>query len=222
MDRRVFRTSLAPIAAALVLASAQPATSDDLAGVQNALKTATAAVHSFRIDVSVTAMGMNMSTSMTIIREPVRMHMLTKGPFLMEMFVSDGFLYMHIGTAAWTKQQLPAASTSLDMMRAITSAVHTTVGPDVTEDGVTYGSLDVQADAGAVPGVPLPAMTLSCRYDKQTYLMHDCKTDLFTENFSGYNDPANVVVLPADAAGAVAGPPLALPAPSPAPTASPQ
>jgi hypothetical protein len=220
MDRRVFRTSLAAIAAALVFAPARPAMSDDLAGIQSAMKTAAAAIHSFRMDVSVTAMGMNMSTEMTIVREPMRMHVLTKGPFLMEMFVLDGFLYMHIGTGAWTKQQLPAASTSLDMMHALTSSTHTTVGPDVTEDGVTYGSLDVQADAGAVPGMPTPAMTLSCRYDKQTYLMHDCKTDLFTENFTGYNDPTNVVVLPVDAAGAVAGPALALP--PPAPTASPK
>jgi len=101
------------------------------------------------------------------------------------------------------------------MVRALTDAVHMTVGPDVTEDGVTYGELLVVTDAGMLPGTTTPSMNLTCRYEKKTFLMHDCKTDIFTERFTGYDDPANVIVLPADAAAAVDGGPVPLPLPLP-------
>ena len=215
MNRRVVRTALAAVAAALMLIPAQPARSDDLESVRSAMKTASAALHSFRIEVAVSMMGMSISTVTTIVREPARLHMVTTGPMSMEMYVVDGFLYTHLGSTAWQKREMPPHGAQLDMVRALTDAVHMTVGPDVTEDGVTYGELLVVTDAGMLPGTTTPSMNQTCRYEKKTFLMHDCKTDIFTERFTGYDDPANVIVLPADAAAAVDGGPVPLPLPLP-------
>jgi hypothetical protein len=224
MGRWVFRILPAAIVALLaVLPARLPAFGDDLASIRSAMKTASAGIHSFRIELT-SSLGMN--SVITIIREPIAVHMQTTGMLAIETYVTDGTMYMRIGTAPWRKQTMPSTAASLDMVRTMTNSSRMTVGPDIVEDGVGYGSLIVQTDAGAIPGLPIPDLKLTCTYDKVKFLMHDCKAELFntpfTETFVGYDDPANVVVLPADAANAVEGPPVVFPEASPAPTASPK
>jgi hypothetical protein len=116
--------------------------------------------------------------------------------------------------------QLPDMKSLEAFGKTLSDKMHVTIAPDVTDGGVTYGAITTQIDTAMIPGAPaVGPQTLTCTYDKQTYLMHSCTNGVFTETMSGYNDPANVVTVPADALNAPLTPAPTLPAP--APSASP-
>jgi len=210
------KRTVAALAASLFALAAGPARADDLATIQTAMKAASANVHSFRIEVT---SPMGMSAVMTVVREPARVHMQFTGLMNVETYTTDGFLYMRLGTAGWKKYATPIPAIKTDVVRSLSEAEHMTVGPDVTENGAVYGSLLVKTDANMLPGVPTPTAALTCTYDKRTYLMRACTGDAFSETITGYDDPANAVALPPDAANAPDGGPLpfALPTPTTAP-----
>ena len=54
-------------------------------------------------------------------------------------------------------------------------------------------------------------MTLTCTYDKTTFLIRDCRNAVITETILGYDDPANAVDLPAEVSGAVDAGPIVVP-----------
>ncbi len=211
----------AAVAAALLLAtSGRLSAADDPAAIQAKMKAAQGAVHSFRMQIS----GPGMTGVATIFNSPKRMHMqMASGPLTIEMYVSDGYAYQNIGKSGWKKQQLPAGSALVDIQRAFDGSTVFAVAPDVTDGGVTYGAISMQLSAVSVPGAPsTPPLTITCSYDKQSYLMHACTSPYATETFSGYDDPANAVSIPPELATAVdAGPVIPPAASSPAPAASP-
>ena len=65
--------------------------------------------------------------------------------------------------------------------------------PDITAGGATWGSF-VTTAAG-----PQKDQRLTCVYDKATYRVGVCKNDGLTMSFSRYDDPTNVVTVPAAA-----------------------
>lgn len=88
-----------------------------------------------------------------------------------------------------------------------------TLGADVSDGGVTYGSYDVSVPTASVPGAPAAQpMMMSCTYDKSTFLTHECKNSFFTETFLDYNGPDNVVTLPAELSTATESPGITTPA----------
>ena len=175
-------------------------------------------VKSFRLQLS---SPMGMTSVATVTMKPIRMHMqVASGPIVMEMYLADGYLYQRIGNGGWQKQPLPStAALPVDSIKALTQGTSMTAGPDVTEGGVTYGSYDVSVATASIPGAPAAGpISLSCTYDKSTFLTHECKSRFVTETFLDYNDPGNVVTLPADLSTATELPKMSIPTPSQQPT----
>jgi hypothetical protein len=207
----------------LVSAGAQPARADDAATVQALMRAASEKVHSVRMQIS---SPIGMTGISTVVREPLRMHMeMATGPIKIEMYAADGYFYQRIGDTQWQKRAMPdiASTVGIDFTRLMANSTQFTLGPDVTENGTTYGTLNTVIKTDAIAGAPLPpALTLNCSYDKKTYLTHTCTNALITETFVGYDDPANVVTLPPDLANAVDAGPIVLPGvPAPATTPPP-
>jgi hypothetical protein len=192
----------------------------DLSVVHGQMRSAMAAVQSFRMQI--TAPG---ATGVaTVMTKPMRLHMqMASGPLTIEMYSADGYLYQNIAKSGWKKQRLPDGAAVIDVQRALDGSTTFAPAADVVDGGVSYGALAMTIPVATIPGAPAGApITLTCSYDKKTLLMHACSTPLATETFSGYNDPANDVTLPPDLASAVdAGPvlPVAPAAPSASPSA---
>jgi hypothetical protein len=192
---------------------------DDPAAIQAKMKAAQAAVQSFRMQIS----APGTAGVATVFNNPKRMHMqLSSGPLTIEMYIADGYAYQNIGNTGWKKQLLPAGAALVDIQRAFDGKTVFAVAPDVTDGGVTYGAITMQLAAAPVPGAPAaPPLTITCSYDKQSYLMHACGSTYATETFSGYDDPANVVTLPPELTTATDAGPMMPHAPPPSPAASP-
>jgi hypothetical protein len=62
--------------------------------------------------------------------------------------------------------------------------------PDVSVDGSTYGAYERVLALGKTK------LIFTCTYDKQTYLVTRCVSPKFTETYSHYNDPHNIVEAP--------------------------
>jgi hypothetical protein len=215
--RPAMRCVIAVVVLSLAMA-ARLSAADDAAAIQAKMKAAQAAVQSFRMQIS----APGTTGIATIFNNPKRMHMrMASGPMTVEMYIADGYVYQNIANTGWKKQLLPAGAALVDIQRAFDGNTAFSVAPDVTDGGVTYGAITLQLSAAPVPGAPpAPPLTITCSYDKQSYLMHACTSTYATETFSGYDDPANVVTLPPELATAIdTGPPR--PQASPPPAASP-
>ncbi|HEV8020794.1 MAG TPA: hypothetical protein VGP41_05990 [Candidatus Lustribacter sp.] len=210
--RRFLGVALAAIVAGLAAIPAAAADSTDVATLKAMMKAADANVHSVQTQMST----MGVSSVFTVLTKPLREHMqMASGPMAMEMYVADGFIYMRIANGPWQKHSIPSLDSMVSTLRTFTDTTQVTLDPDVVEDGRSYGVFEMQTPTVAVPGVPpAPAMTMTCTYDKQTYLRHECKTASLTMTFR-YNDPSDVVVLPPDAAAATDAGPFPFPIPSP-------
>lgn len=66
---------------------------------------------------------------------------------------------------------------------------------DTTAGGKTWGRF-VTTSAG-----PQKDQRLTCSFDKRTYRINDCSNEGMTLTFSRYDDPLNVVTVPANVAG---------------------
>lgn len=190
---------------------------DDAADVRAKILAAQAGISSMTLQIS--APGMGMTGVGTIIRKPSpAMHMaMATGATKVDLFMVGQTLYEHLGGGPWLRMQMPDTSTMESFAKSITDKMHVTLGPDVIENGVTYGVMTTQTDTASIPGAPAvgPA-TMTCKYDKATFLMHSCTNGVITQTMSGYNDPANVVTLPPEALNAQSAPTPALPVPAPA------
>jgi hypothetical protein len=207
------------VCAALVLAMGSfgsAARADDAADLTAKTTAALAAVASFQMGTQMTVDGpsgkMPMSMSMTIVRPDHFKTDLLTGPMALSTYsVGDGFSYMHIGSGPWQKIAVPAAQVAsmVAQYQAMAKAGTLQILPDSVEDGVPVGMYQstVQAPAMALTPVGPPkttTMTITCSYDKQTYLTKKCNDSAgqYVITFSHYNDPANVVELPPEAKSA--------------------
>ena len=220
--RSSYARLLAPLVMALI-ALPVAARADDAADLKAKMTAAMQPIVSMRLTVQ-SPYGAT-GQMIVILRPATQMKMvMAVGPMNLEQYISGGFAYTRIN-GAWQKRALPSTTQALAFAHMITSDSTVTLVPDKTEDGIAFGALSfTMTTPFAFPGAP-PTMALACTYDKKTFLMHRCANEMATITYAGFNDPANVVVLPDDAKNAPEGAPIALPAspaaatpvPSPAP-----
>jgi hypothetical protein len=129
------------------------------------------------------------------------------GNHTLTVFVQDGYAYQQFDGSAWQRRKLPPGAATL--IAPISSAASVTAQPDVHDaSGATFGAFEALTSL-PIPGVgTIPNVTLDCTYDKSTLLLHACASQYATLTFHNYNDPKNVVDLPADAKSAIELAPL--------------
>ena len=224
------RVFSAVAAAAALLAGASVAaaadTTPDAAAIRAKVTAAQGSVTSFHLVVT----GPGMSGVGTVVTKPMLMHLeMASGPAIIDMYLDASAkngvtMYQQIGKGGrWTAMVLPGGAalqkTLATMLPAVREKSTVVAAPDVVEGGVTYGAFSVETPTASIPGAPTASpMTMTCTYDKTTYLVHSCSNGIVTQTFSAYNDPANVVTIPPDARSApTTAFPFAPSSPSPAP-----
>jgi hypothetical protein len=226
---------------ALTIGLAGTARADDSSALTAKIASAASRLSSFVIRTSVLGTT-GVSTRMTFVR-PLRMKSLTTfGNLTIETYLVDGTVYMHSPMIGWRKMSVTQAKASAQSMNIADTlkSQKVTYLPDRQEDGVVVGAFQIESKLPAMnstlpaagpPAATAPATQMTtCTFDKSTYRMQTCTNSLMTMTYSNFNDPANVVELPADAKDAeplvmptpetMQSPPSALPStPSPSPSA---
>lgn len=199
--------SRAALAGALSLAVCSPVRADDVAKLRAALGSAAAGVTSFVVEMQVTGTT-GVSGTMTFVR-PLRVKSEFKlGENSAETYVVDGIMYIHSPAGGWQKMPLDtlhAPQQSLNIADTLRTARVTALA-DRQENGMTVGVIQVDAGLPIAPGagaaLPPTAAHIVCSYDKSSYRMSVCANSFMTMTYLKYNDPSNIVELPADAANA--------------------
>jgi hypothetical protein len=184
MRFRLATLALVPLLAAVCV----PARADDLATVRVRVAGAMQSAKSF---VVTTTASTGFSVTMTF-AAPDRYHstlaynganrdVVLVGPVA---YVSDGQLYRKTDAPP----EVVAAQAQLRTVPV------DQVLPDKTAGGKTWGQF-ATTSAG-----PQKDQRLTCTYDKKTYRINDCTNEGLTLTFSRYDDPANVVTVPANVA----------------------
>jgi hypothetical protein len=219
------------------------ARADDIPAVTARLSAAATEISSFVMQAQLKGTT-GVTMRVTVVR-PARMKSeMTMGQMAVQTYVVDGTMYVFTPVMGWQKMSLGDAGAAAASMNiaGLLKSTKVTYLPDRQEDGQTVGVMQV-----AVPlpsfAVPTPAggssagpsgananptasqQVTTCSFDRSTYRMRNCSNDFMTMTYSNYNDPANVVELPAAAKDAI---PLVLPStagtstavPEPAPTTS--
>ncbi len=205
-----FKAVAAITVAALLSICSLPARAaqDEGSRVAAAVAKAAADVTSFRMTLSG---AQNISSTMVVVRPDRVRSDMSFGPMKTESVVIGSTSYVRINGGTWLVSKIQNA---MDFAKqfATTLAKQTTYTPlpDRQESGVTYGAFSSTTDSGmmAAAGTATASstpMTMECTYDKVTYLMHVCTLAPpgapfpMTLTYSAWNDPANVVDVPADA-----------------------
>ena len=215
------------VGAFFLVAAARAQADDDGTQLGAKLQSAEAGVTSFQA----TMHGFSgMTVSMVVVR-PDRVKFVSSfGPVSSEAVVVGANTYMRVNGGPWTTSTtagtVEAAKYLVDSL--CTCATYTML-PDRRENGDTVGAFsasvplpglpDARATAGA-PAAPAAGAsattkpsTMDCTYDKTTYLLRSCTVQLanipspLTMTYAKWNDPGNVVDVPAD----VPAPPHAAP-----------
>jgi hypothetical protein len=119
----------------------------------------------------------------------------------------DGFLYVHDPAqpaTPWIKFSYDKTQFETFAKQIFTSRQLKPL-PDAVEDGVTVGMFEVTATFAPGMGTGRTE-TVTCSYDKQTYLNKRCASATLVRTYSHYNDPSLVVELPPEAKDAVLQP----------------
>ena len=197
-------TSLRSFVAGALLAVLVPlsARADDAAGLRQKLVAGLAGVSSMRI-----VMTLPGGTASAVVRpagtdhRTFSVHMQMRGPTMaMELYVVDGYMYQSINGSRWERRPLPDPMSAVHLGPAFGDPGNVTPLPDRVEDGVSYGAFS-ESPPAALSSSGL--MTFTCTYDKSSGRLHACDSPLGTMTYGGYNDPANVVELPAAAKDAI-------------------
>lgn len=190
-----FAAGLAP-AAAQTAPSPAPAASAPAASPEAAkLIAAMSKVTSFRMQFN-TATGVG-GTITVIVPTRRTKSVVAMGSMMNESVIADGRMYTRMNGGDWRVTDVPgAAGMAGAAVKAMSDPSKVRVLPDRVENGTTVGVYELtppappNAPAGYVP------TTISCTYDKTTYLPRTCTYHNLTQTFEGFNDPANVVDVP--------------------------
>ncbi len=87
-------------------------------------------------------------------------------------------------------EKAPVSPEETERIKLISVVKVAAAHADVTVDGVTYGAFDTAPPAGTSAG-------LTCTYDKKSYRLVRCANADWTQSFDDYDDPKNVVDVPA-------------------------
>ncbi|HTW85768.1 MAG TPA: hypothetical protein VMD91_16985 [Candidatus Sulfotelmatobacter sp.] len=195
---------MAALAAASALAAgpeaarAATAPANDPSGLGARIVGALAKVQSFRLEMSGPT-GSGVAGTMTVEVPTKRMRLIMAGGTVVSESISaDGKVYTRMNGGAWSVHDLaPDASSDPGMVQSMLDATHIRALPDRTEDGKVLGvyQITLAPPVGTTPQSIQAAMT--CTYDKATYLPRTCANGFISEAFTGWNDPANTIVVPA-------------------------
>ncbi|MBD5654740.1 MAG: hypothetical protein IAI50_06115 [Candidatus Eremiobacteraeota bacterium] len=215
---------------AITIGSAAAACADDLPDVTAKICSAAATVSSFVIRMSI-AGTTGVDSQMTFVRPQRIKSVVTFGTISTETYIVDGTAYVHSPLLGWKKMSLDRVKTSAQAMDIASALKSTKVDylPDRQENGTTVGVFEVASPlagmTAAAPSTPAASTSatattaasdvqpMTCMFDKSTYRVQGCANNMLTLTYTNYNDPANVVDLPADAKDATT---LELPASTPA------
>jgi hypothetical protein len=200
-------------ATAIVLASlfGGTARADDGSDLWTKLSAAQASVTSMQMTVRSTVPGYTAGGPAVVITF-VSPHMVSTvsnmgGSEISAYYMGDGFLYTHAATV-WRKfPRAPEASDELKTrLKGILGSRQIVILPDRVEDGQTVGvyqSVTAPPDAASPPVSALASKSVTCSYDKKTYLARICTDATTVVTFSRYNDPTLAVELPPDSKAAI-------------------
>jgi hypothetical protein len=155
-------------------------------------------VQSFRLEMSGPA-GSGVAGTMTIVLAPAKRLRLVMagGSVVTESISADGKVYSRINGSPWTVQDISStASADPGLVQSLMAATRTRALPDRSEDGLTLGVF--QTTLAPAIGEPHTAVQqiLTCTYDKATFLPRTCADGYTSYAFTGWNDPANAIVVP--------------------------
>ena len=189
MVRRLVPLALAALLAAL---SAPARAADDLAAVRAKVAAAMQGAKSF---VVVTTATTGFTVTMTFVA-PDRYHSsLAYGGGTRDIVLVGPVAYVSAdGGQTYRKTDTPASV--LEAQSQLRNVPVDELLPDKIVAGKTWGQFATTA-AG-----PEKDQHLTCTYDKKTYRLNDCVNEGFSLVFSRYDDPANVVTIPAVASPA--------------------
>jgi hypothetical protein len=128
------------------------------------------------------------------------------GPHTVSIYAVSGYEYQQFDGGAWQRRKLPPGGLAISPFAA--AAAVTPEADKRDASGATFGAFTATTSL-PIPGIgTIPNVALECTYDKATLLLHDCTSQYGEFAFHNYNDPKNVVELPADAKTATELPPL--------------
>ena len=179
---------LVPLAlAALLAALSAPARADDLATVRAKVAAAMQGAKSF---VVTTTASTGFTVTLTFVA-PDRYHSsLVYGGGTRDIVLVGPVAYVSAdGGQTYRKTDTPPSV--LEAQTQLRNVPVDQLLSDKVVAGKTWGQFATTA-AG-----PEKDQHLNCTYDKKTYRLNDCVNEGFTLVFSRYDDPANVVTIPA-------------------------
>jgi hypothetical protein len=191
--------------AAIAAVCAGNAGADDGTGLRTSVLTALAATTSFVLDLANPQGIYGTAVVQTQLgRTKVQG---SAGTHSLVLYALDGYEYQQIDGSAWQRRKLPAMN-ALVIAPLSASATLTPKADERDPSGVVYGAFGAVTSL-PVPGIgTIPNVSMDCTYDKSTMLLHVCTSQYATLTFHNYNDPKNVVELPADAKNATELAPL--------------
>ncbi len=187
------------------VALAGVARADDGTALRTSVLTAMAATSSFAVDLQNPQGIMGTAVVQTQLgRTKVQG---SGGPHTLLLYVVGGYEYEQFDGSSWQRRKLPAGG--LTVIAPLAPNATVTAKPDARDSsGETFGAFSA-ITSFPIPGMgTIPNVALDCTYDKSTMLLHVCTSQYATLSFHNYNDPKNVVELPADAKSATELPPL--------------
>jgi hypothetical protein len=161
------------------------------------LVAALAATTSFQIDVT---NPQGITGTIVFQTQPARAKVQgSGGPHTLLLYAVGGYAYQQFDGSAWQRHKLPPGGLSIS---PLAQAANVTPEADKHDaSGATFGAFSATTSL-PIPSVgTIPNVTLDCTYDKATLLLHDCTSQYGELTFHNYNDPKNVVDLPAEAQG---------------------
>jgi hypothetical protein len=174
---------------ALLAAACVPARADDLATVRTKIAGAMQSAKSF---VVTTTAATGFSVTMTF-AAPDRYHSsLAYNGATRDVVLVGPVAYVSADGGQYRKTDAPPEV--LAAQAHFREVPVDQVLPDKAAGGKTWGQFSTTS-AG-----PQKDQHLTCTYDKKTYRINDCSNEGLTLTFTRYDDPANVVTIPANLA----------------------
>ncbi|MDQ6944279.1 MAG: hypothetical protein M3169_17415 [Candidatus Eremiobacteraeota bacterium] len=201
-----FAFGLAPAGAQTASPSPAPAAATAPSPEAVKIAAAMAKVTSFRIQLSSTN---GMGGTITVLVPAKRTKaVVAMGPMMSETVSADGKMYARMNGADWRIMDVPPGGDfTAAALKSLNDPSKFRILPDRVENGRTLGVYEMTPPPppGASATTQMPSLT--CTYDKTTYLPRTCSFQTMTQTFEGWNDPANVVDVPVVASPAPAASP---------------
>jgi hypothetical protein len=157
---------------------------------------ALAKMQSFRLEMTGPT-GSGLAGVMTIEVPTKRLRLvMSGGTTVSESISADGNTYTRINGGPWTVHAIAADETSdPGIVQSMLDATRVHPLPDRTDDGRVVGVYEITL-APAVGAGQTSASTMTCTYDKATYLPRTCANGFVSDAFTNWNDSANAIVVP--------------------------